>query len=147
MPKSKICLPDINVWIALASDRHLHHAPATEWFLSLERGSAAFCRVTQMGFLRLISNPKVMAEDTVSQQDAWRIYEKLSRDHRALYSPEQPELEKTWKQYSLSTLSGINLWTDAYLAALAKVRSWRLVSFDKGFQRLKASEFETTILK
>jgi predicted nucleic acid-binding protein len=88
-----------------------------------------------------------MAEDTVSQQDAWRIYERLSRDHRIFYSPEQPELETTWKQYSLSALSGINLWTDAYLAAFAKVRSWRLVSFDKGFQRLKASEFEATILK
>ena len=147
MPKSKICLPDINVWIALASDRHLHHSPAKEWFLSLERGSAAFCRVTQMGFLRLISNPKVMAEDTVSRRDAWRIYERLSRDHRVFFSPEQPELEKAWKRYSLSVLSGPNLWTGGYLAAFAKVRSWRLVSFDKDFRRLKASGFEATILK
>ena len=68
MPKSKICLPDINVWIALASDRHLHHAPAIEWFLSLERSSAAFCRVTQMGFLRLISNPKYLRSEILAKR-------------------------------------------------------------------------------
>ena len=147
MQKSKICLPDINVWIALSSDRHLHHSSAKEWFQSLERGSAAFCRITQMGFLRLLSNPKVMAEDTVSQRGAWKIYERLSRDHRVFFSPEQPELEKVWKQYSLSVLSGINLWTDAYLAAFAKVRSWNLVTFDKDFRRLKTSGFEATILR
>ena len=146
MLKSKICLPDINVWIALTWDRHIHHPMAREWFFSSERNSTAFCRITQMGFLRLISNPKVMGEDTVSQREAWKIYERLSRDHRVFFAPERPEVEGVWKRHSLSAFAGKNLWTDAYLAAFAGVRSWRLVSFDKGFRRRKTTGFELTIL-
>jgi len=52
MPTSKITLPDINVWVALASDRHFHHGLARDWFATVGETGAAFCRVTQMGFLR-----------------------------------------------------------------------------------------------
>ena len=57
-----LCLPDVNVWIAAVSDRHEHHAAARHWF---DSASAPICffRVTQMAFLRLLTNPKVMGED------------------------------------------------------------------------------------
>jgi predicted nucleic acid-binding protein len=47
------CLPDVNVWLALTIAEHVHHAPAKRWFESQEHEQIAFCRVTQMGFLRL----------------------------------------------------------------------------------------------
>ena len=146
MPKSKICLPDINVWIALSSDLHVHHGVAKSWFLSMPPRSVAFCRVTQMGFLRLISNPKVMAGDAVTQRQAWTIYEELLRDQRVFFSPEHSELEPNWKRYSLFLLSGIPSWTDAYLAGFAKARSWQLVSFDRGFRRLQSDEIQVLLL-
>jgi toxin-antitoxin system PIN domain toxin len=136
MPKSKICLPDINVWIALTSDLHAHHVSAKEWFSSLESHSAAFCRVTQMGFLRLISNPRVMGKDCVSQRKAWKFYEHMSRDERVFFASESAGVEEIWKPVSLSLLSGTNLWTDAYLAAFAQAQSWTSVTFDKGFNRV-----------
>lgn len=37
------CLPDVNVWIALVSDRHEHHAIARSWFDSVI-GPVLFCR-------------------------------------------------------------------------------------------------------
>ena len=147
MPKSKICLPDVNVWLALALDRHVHYPSASEWFASIGRDSAAFCRVTQMGFLRLLSNPKVMAEDVVSRRDAWKLYESLMRDRRVFFAPERPEIEEVWKRHSTSRLPGAQLWTDAYLAAFAQVRSWTLVSFDTDFRRWRSQELQVTLLE
>ena len=147
MPKSKICLPDINVWIALASDLHTHHLSAEEWFSSLESRSVAFCRVTQLGFLRLVSNPRVMGTDSVSQREAWKLYEHMSRDERVFFASEPAGIEEIWKPISLSLLSGINLWTDAYLAAFAQAHSWILVTFDKDFSRLRASGFPVALLE
>ena len=63
MPKSTICLPDVNVWITLAWDGHVHRDIAKTWFASLDRSEAAFCRITQMGFLRLITNARVMGNE------------------------------------------------------------------------------------
>jgi predicted nucleic acid-binding protein len=54
-----VSLPDVNIWIALAAEGHVHHVPARE-FTSQPDGSVAFCRITQMGLLRLLTNSNVM---------------------------------------------------------------------------------------
>ncbi len=41
-------LPDINVWLALASRRHQHHLLAQQWIAEVD-APIAFCRITQMG--------------------------------------------------------------------------------------------------
>jgi predicted nucleic acid-binding protein len=46
------CLADVNVWIALAAEHHFHHPAARRWFQALRGEKFAFCRITQMGFLR-----------------------------------------------------------------------------------------------
>jgi predicted nucleic acid-binding protein len=63
------CLPDVNVWIAIAADEH--HATAGQWFDTVSV-PVCFCRVTQMAFLRLLTNPKVMGEDLLRPVDANR---------------------------------------------------------------------------
>jgi predicted nucleic acid-binding protein len=55
-------LPDVNVWIALAAERHIHHLPARQWFNAIGDERLAFCRITQLGFLRLLTNKHVMRE-------------------------------------------------------------------------------------
>src|SRR5580658_4344714 len=137
MPKSKICLPDVNAWLALASDRHIHHELSKAWFSGLESGEAAFCRITQMGFLRLITNHRVMGGEAVSQRSAWIVYEELARDKRVTFAPEPAEVEAAWKHYTQGSFTGTNVWTDAYLAALASVHGMRLVTFDRGLARVK----------
>ena len=49
-------LPDVNVWIALAAERHTLHRAARHWFSKLQDEKLAFCRLTQLGFLRLLTN-------------------------------------------------------------------------------------------
>ena len=136
MRKSRIFLPDINVWIALAADKHIHHLAAQNWFDAVDPGGAAFCRVTQMGFLRLITKPQVMREDVLDQRTAWRVYEQLARDSRLVFAGEPANLEPVWKRLTQGLFSGTNVWTDAYLAALALVEGLTLVSFDQGFQKI-----------
>jgi len=42
MQKSKIYLPDINVWLAIAADGHIHHKDAITWFDTADPAEAAF---------------------------------------------------------------------------------------------------------
>ena len=141
MHRSKICLPDINVWVALWWDGHTHHRPAKEWFASLDRCQAAFCRVTQMGFLRLITNPRLMREDVRSAGQAWDLCEKVMADPRVFFLPEAEAVETAWKRFTRLLPVGTGLWTDAYLAAFASIHGLTLVSFDRGFRGLDGVGF------
>jgi len=129
-------LPDINVWIAIVSDRHTHHDRAKEWFADLESGAAAFCRITQMGFLRLITNHHVMGTDVVTQKQAWRVYEALLQDDRVTFLQEPPGIDDEWQRLTQGASPSTNTWTDAYLAAFASTRGLRVVSFDDDFKNL-----------
>lgn len=140
MQKSKTSLPDINVWLALVSERHVHHGVARQWFLQLSPQCAAFCRVTQMGFLRLLTNSRVMKEETLDQKQAWEVYERLRRNNRAFFADEPIELEDHWKRLTQSAFPGQGRWTDAYLAAFALGHGLVLVSFDRDFSRITGLE-------
>jgi predicted nucleic acid-binding protein len=41
-----LALVDLNVWLALVYDGHVHHPVAISWFEHGGRESAAFCRIT-----------------------------------------------------------------------------------------------------
>jgi hypothetical protein len=114
-----IYLPDVNVWIALASDRHVHHQVAKVWFSSIQTNKAAFCRITEMGFLRLLTNRNVMGGDTLSPQVAWEVYDALRADPQIVFLQEIPEVVARWRAISAAASGGPNMWTDAYLSALA----------------------------
>ncbi len=139
MLRSKTCLTDVNVWLALATDRHVHHAAATAWFRSLPEEGAVFCRVTQMGLLRLLANRAVMGEDVLSPAVAWGRYALLRRDWRVGFAPEPLGFEQRW--IALMTQAGGASWTDAYLAAFALGHGYSLASFDGGFRRWKELRF------
>jgi toxin-antitoxin system PIN domain toxin len=135
MQTSKNFLPDVNVWLALASRRHVHNAIAAQWFQSVGQNEAAFCRITQMGFLRLLTNHHVMGIDVIGQIAAWQVYSELTRDFRVRFVPEPVGLEQRWQQFTQESRATTNLWTDAYLAALSQLRDLCVVSFDKAFDR------------
>jgi predicted nucleic acid-binding protein len=76
--------PDINVWVALTYDRHVHHMTARKWFEGLKPTSRLFFgRFTQLGLLRLLSEPAAMGSDQAkSQPDGWRAYDRWLEDGR-----------------------------------------------------------------
>jgi toxin-antitoxin system PIN domain toxin len=141
MLKSKTCLTDANVWVALAAQRHQHHAAASRWFLSLGEEQAVFCRITQMGFLRLLGNAKVMGEDALGPLDAWRCYQDLRRDWRVGFASEPAGIEQSWIE-CMRVTPRARSWTDAYLAAFAIGHGYTLVSFDLDFSRWQKLRFD-----
>ena len=72
-------LPDVNVWLAIASDGHEHHDIALQWF-DATVAPVCFCRVTQMSFLRLLTNHKVMGVDALSPTAAIAVYRQLTTE-------------------------------------------------------------------
>ena len=130
-------LPDVNLWIALTVSGHVHHNTATAWLEEAGDEILAFCRVTQMGFLRLLTNERVMTEDVFTADQAWRLLERLRRHDRVIFSPEPPGLERTWQTMTTPHKTGANFWTDTYLAAFAMSSDCTLVTFDRGFHKHK----------
>lgn len=123
-------LPDVNVWLALAVERHTHHRVARQWFRNLQDEKLAFCRLTQLGFLRLLTNKHVMQEEVMSPDEAWKAYRVLRLDRRIGYLAEPNDLSETWQAFTQGPLSSPNLWTDAYLCAFAHAARTTLVTFD-----------------
>ena len=128
-------LLDINLWLALVFERHFHHRAAKSWFDSVSIGTCFFCRMTQQGFLRLATNPRVMNEEAVSLPDAWGLYDTLLGDEHVGYAEEPAGLEPRWRQYTLAPTYSPKVWNDAYLAAFARAASLSVVTFDQGFSR------------
>jgi uncharacterized protein len=136
MPKSTtlFLFPDINVWIALTIERHVHHKRATKWFESIGgSGRLFFCRFTQLGFLRLLTLEAVMGYQVMAQADAWKTYDKWLQDDRIGFLEEPPEAEAAFRGFTQSSQAAPKHWADSYLAAFAMTSQLTLVTFDQAF--------------
>ena len=128
-------LPDINLWLALAFESHVHHAVARDWFESLSSDGCSFCRLTQQGFLRLATNPKAFGADAVTLADAWRLYDTFLGDPRISFTVEPDGIEPIWRGYTQHQSFSPKVWNDAFLAAFARAADYQLITFDKGFSQ------------
>lgn len=145
MPRSKTYLPDVNIWLALVSRRHVHYSVASQWLDTLSDDEVAFCRITQMGVLRLMTNHHVMGRDVLTQVEAWKMYRRLTSDERVRFLPEPPGIETIWQELTSMRQAATNVWTDAYLQAFSRLSGAQVVSMDRGFARL--GEPEALILR
>jgi len=123
-------LVDVGVWLAAVWGRHVHNPVAADWF-GREADGIAFCRVTQMGLLRLLSNPAIMGEDAIARSEAWRTYDQLWADERVVWADEPVELDGVWRAISARDDKSHKLWTDDYLAALAQTSDATLITLDR----------------
>jgi toxin-antitoxin system PIN domain toxin len=130
---TKMLLPDINVWLALVFDAHVHHPSALAWLNSLSDETAFFCRLTHQGFLRLANNPKVFPADAVAADQAWQLYDTTLSDSRVAFAAEPAGLETAWRRLTQGRPFTPKLWNDAYLAAFAEAGGFEVVTFDRAF--------------
>src|SRR5690348_5507037 len=112
-------LPDVNVWLALTFDSHVHHAAAKSWFDALAGEVCCFCRMTQQGFLRLATNPKAFGAHALTLPQAWQAYDTLQGDVRVSFANEPENLEAHWRNWTQHQSFSPHVWNDAYLAAFA----------------------------
>ena len=138
--------PDLNVWVALTYDRHVHHLAAKNWFEALpEDARVCFCRFTQVGFLRLLTTEAVMgANEVMSQGQAWETYDRWMEDPRVMFLDEPLNLEASFRSISRTGRPAPKEWADSYLVAFAIVSGLKLVTFD---QALRTRIGELVILK
>jgi uncharacterized protein len=129
-------LCDVNVLLALTTDRHASHAAALRWAESLSSGEAAICRIAQAGLLRLLNNPSVMREDALDTDSCWQLWRRMLQDERLYFTPtEPPGLDAAFERFTTGRKFTPRLWTDAYLAAYAQASGLTLVTFDQGFRQ------------
>lgn len=122
----------------MAYKGHQHHSIAASWFNRLENETAGFCRVTQMGYLRLVTNPIVMGDEVSTPVEAWKGYDVLTSDFRVVFYPEPDPVAVADEFRALTTAprSTHRQFPDAYLAAFARVGGLTLVTFDRGLSRM-----------
>jgi len=124
-----VILVDVGVWLAAIWGRHAQHHVARQWFDD-QTGDLILCRVTQMGLLRLLSNPAIMSDDVITRGRAWRVVDQLWSDDRVLWAAEPDELEAVFRALSARDDSSHKLWTDDYLAAFAQASGASLATLD-----------------
>ena len=137
MPRSStsFLFPDVNVWIALTSERHIHHGIAARWFASLGQDSRlCFCRITQLSLLRLLTTQAVMGQEVMTQPEAWQIYDLWLDDPRVAFLDEPAGLEPAFRSHSRRRTPAPKEWADSYLLAFAAVSGLRLVTFDQAIR-------------
>ena len=131
-----VCLLDVNVLVALTWPTHIHHAAARRWFARNASSGWATCPITQLGFVRLSSNPKII-RDAVAPRDAVTLLERLVELPGHLFWPADVMVAANGPFASLAFV-GHRQTTDAYLLALAQSQQGRLATLDRGIAELMA---------
>jgi uncharacterized protein len=93
-----LAFPDVNVWLALASEEHVRRRTALEWWRANE-SPVGFCRITQMGLLRLLTTAVVMNHRPLSMREAWQAYDGFLSDERVEFVTEPLGLEPKFGNY------------------------------------------------
>jgi predicted nucleic acid-binding protein len=94
----------------------------------------AFCRVTQMALLRLVTNRVITGRDVLSRRQAWELVDRLMADARLRFLTEPDGLEPLWVTFSKRDDHDHLLWTADYLAAFAQAAQAELVTLDRVFR-------------
>ena len=134
-----IALCDVNIWVALTVEPHVHHALVRHWFDRVDPVSKLlFCRATQQSFLRLLTSERIIGPygvPALTNEAAWAAYDALAADARVGFREEPPGLEEQWREYASRRLASPNLWMDAYLAAFARQHDCQFVTTDRAFRQ------------
>ena len=103
-----------------------------------------FCRFTQLGLLRLLTNAQAMGEGIMTLRGAWAAYHRWFEDGHVAFLPEPTaaSFEQVFQAATLRPRPATKRWADAYLAAFAKIAGLSLVTFDRSFPRLDGLDIE-----
>jgi toxin-antitoxin system PIN domain toxin len=112
----------------LAWPQHVHHGEAHAWFRKTGSEAWSTCPITQLGFIRISSNPKII-RDAVSPRDALAVLEQIIALPGHQFWPDAIAPAQAATLSSLA-LVGHRQVTDAYLLELVQHRKGKLATFD-----------------
>jgi uncharacterized protein len=134
----KTALLDVNLLIALLWPAHEHHEAAHRWFGARRSKRWATCPLTQLAFVRIVSNPS-FSTDAITPEEAVALLEKNLQDQRHEFRPDDLGVVKALAGFT-ARIYGHRQVTDAYLLALASTRGDILASFDSGIQAFASAQ-------
>ncbi len=140
-----LLLLDINVLLALAWPHHQFHAAASHRFQA-SRDQWATCALTQLGFIRISSNPTVIP-GAKNPAEAAVLLAEMTKDHLHVYLESLPAPTGREAQALLQRILGSKQVTDAYLFLVARRHKAKLATFDRRLQALANAGAEVEILK
>jgi toxin-antitoxin system PIN domain toxin len=133
---SDLLLLDVNVLVAMAWPNHQFHLAAIQR-LESRRNRWATCALTQLGFIRLSSNPAVVPSPR-RPAEAAALLGVMVQDARHVYLEALPSPITQEFGVALEGLLGHQQVTDAYLLALARRHKAAFVTFDARVKHLMA---------
>jgi uncharacterized protein len=139
---SNLLLPDVNVLIGLAWPNHQFHSVALR-MLAASTDRWATCALTQLGFIRLSSNPAV-SPAAKSPSEAAALLEAMTGDALHVYLESLPAPVASRRHFE--KVLGHKQVTDAYLLALARRYNATFVTFDTRLTELAGPETRIQVL-
>ena len=134
-PRPMRYLADVNVLLPLLTDGHPHRGPAVQWWEHCDDNNVGLSLPVHMALLRLLTNARVMGSSVLGPERAWEVVALLSDDPRIRIVDRLPATHAGhWHRCIAGREPSPNLWTDAWLAALALAADCEMVTFDKGFR-------------
>lgn len=140
LPKAPRYLLDVNVFVALLDEDHVHHLRATKWF-DTPGLQWAVCPFTEAGLLRHMTRPK---SGNMTMEEATTMLARIRRESGYHYQPVSADWHTLCSPF-FKRLFGHNQITDAYLLGLAVLEGLVLVTFDRAMLHL-AGEHQSHVL-
>lgn len=140
---SDLLLLDVNVLLAIAWPNHQFHGAAIAALSARNRW--ATCALTQLGFIRLSSNPAAIAT-AKSPQEAAGLLARLTADSLHTYLEDLPAPASDHWRDAFAGLLGHQQVADAYLLRLAAVNKAVLVTFDRRLKSLAGGQPKVIVL-
>jgi uncharacterized protein len=132
------CIADANVLFPLLVQGHAAYEVAKAWWNEQPDATVGTCILTRLAVLRLLTNRVAMNGAPVSPDDALKAWHKLSDDPRSFHIDAEPtDHESRFVSLVSSREPTPNLWTDAWLAALAMSLDYEVTTFDRGFKSFR----------
>jgi toxin-antitoxin system PIN domain toxin len=127
-------VPDVNVLIALVWESHVHHGAARRWFATDRGARWATCAITQTGFVRVSSNPKILPDAIAVQQAVATLAELIGHADHGFLTDGAGFVDNPLVPHD--RLVGHRQVTDAHLISIARQHEAVVVTFDGGVESL-----------
>ena len=134
-------LLDVNVFLALLSENHVHHGMVTDWFNTSDLQWAT-CLLTEAGLLRNATAPRA---GQVTMAEAAALLDSIKQHPGYTYLSNTSDWRQLCKPFSLR-VHGTKQVTDACLPGIAVEHRCTLVTIDKGILHLAGNDYAEHIL-
>jgi toxin-antitoxin system PIN domain toxin len=131
-----VILPDVNVLVHAHNIDSAAHQRARHWWDACLAGpeGVGLAWVTLLGFIRITTNPRIVARPLPVADVTARIQSWLDLPHVHVVQPSDAHFTRLRTELERLGVAG-NLTTDAHLAVLAMERGYVLHSTDTDFGR------------